>query len=76
MADHVTPNLPSRDFDVTEAFYAKLGFADELEGSRPDDPAARGGLQLEFFPILTSTQLRARSAVACGWMISMPWWYW
>ena len=27
MADHVTPNLPSRDFDVTEAFYAKLGFA-------------------------------------------------
>ncbi|EOD0661814.1 hypothetical protein ACJEMJ_006309, partial [Pseudomonas aeruginosa] len=25
MADHVTPNLPSRDFDVTEAFYAKLG---------------------------------------------------
>ena len=35
----------------------------------------RGGLQLEFFPILTSTQLRARSAVACGWMISMPWWW-
>ncbi len=31
MADHVTPNLPSRDFDVTEAFYAKLGFATKLE---------------------------------------------
>ena len=34
--------------------------------SRLDDPGQRGGLQLEFFPILTSTQLRARSAVACG----------
>jgi catechol 2,3-dioxygenase-like lactoylglutathione lyase family enzyme len=26
MADQATPNLPSRDFDETEAFYAQLGF--------------------------------------------------
>nr|UBL09574.1 ble (bleomycin resistance) [Enterobacter cloacae] len=75
MADHVTPNLPSRDFDVTEAFYAKLGFATSWK-DRGWMILQRGGLQLEFFPILTSTQLRARSAVACGWMISMPWWHW
>ena len=44
LADHVTPNLPSRDFDVTEAFW-RAGLCDELEGSRLDDPR-RGGLQL------------------------------
>lgn len=26
MPDTATPNLPSRDFDATEAFYARLGF--------------------------------------------------
>ncbi len=26
MSDHATPNLPSRDFDATAAFYAQLGF--------------------------------------------------
>jgi predicted lactoylglutathione lyase len=26
MPDRATPNLPSRDFDATEAFYAPLGF--------------------------------------------------
>lgn len=26
MPDIATPNLPSRDFDATEAFYAQLGF--------------------------------------------------
>lgn len=26
MPDRITANLPSRDFDATEAFYAKLGF--------------------------------------------------
>ena len=54
MADHVTPNLPSRDFDVTEAFYAKLGFATSWK-DRGWMILQRGGLQLEFFPILTST---------------------
>ena len=26
MPDHATPNLPSRDFDKTAAFYVQLGF--------------------------------------------------
>ena len=47
MADHVTPNLPSRDFDVTEAFYAKLGFATSWK-DRGWMILQRGGLQLEF----------------------------
>ena len=29
MVDHATPNLPSRDFDATVSFYAKLGFVVE-----------------------------------------------
>ena len=49
MADHVTPNLPSRDFDVTEAFYAKLGFATSWK-DRGWMILQRGGFQLEFFP--------------------------
>ena len=48
MADHVTPNLPSRDFDVTEAFrYPKLGFATSWK-DRGWMILQRGGLQLEF----------------------------
>ncbi len=50
MADHVTPNLPSRDFDVTEAFYAKLGCATSWKVNRGWMILQRGGLQLEFFP--------------------------
>lgn len=49
MPDHATPNLPSRDFDATEAFYAPLGF----ERTWRDDGwmiLVRGGLTLEFFP--------------------------
>ncbi|MFZ6826685.1 hypothetical protein ACO0TA_31065, partial [Klebsiella pneumoniae] len=42
-------NLPSRDFDVTEAFYAKLGFATSWK-DRGWMILQRGGLQLEFFP--------------------------
>jgi len=49
MADHATPNLPSRDLDVTSAFYAALGFAESWR-----DPGwmilRRGAVQLEFFP--------------------------
>jgi len=26
MADHATPNLPSRDFEATSRFYGGLGF--------------------------------------------------
>lgn len=48
MADLATPNLPSRDFDVTMAFYAALGFVPSWR-----DAAwmilGRSGLQIEFF---------------------------
>ena len=49
MVDRATPNLPSRDFDATVAFYAGLGFR---EGYRDRGwlILERGGLMLEFFP--------------------------
>ncbi|WP_396333494.1 bleomycin resistance protein [Burkholderia anthina] len=49
MADLASPNLPSRDFETTSLFYAKLGFA---EIWRDDDwmILKRDGLLLEFFP--------------------------
>lgn len=49
MADHATPNLPSRDFETTSRFYATLGFAQRWrdEGWMILE---RGGLVLEFFP--------------------------
>jgi catechol 2,3-dioxygenase-like lactoylglutathione lyase family enzyme len=49
VADAATPNLPSSDFDRTEAFYGGLGFA---RGFRDDGwmILTRGSLQLEFFP--------------------------
>ncbi len=49
MADHATPNLPSRDFDATLDFYAPLGF----EAGWRDEGwmiLKRGALTLEFFP--------------------------
>lgn len=48
MADHATPNLPSRDYDKTIEFYSKLGF----EKGWHDDGwliMNRGDLMLEFF---------------------------
>jgi hypothetical protein len=47
--DRATPNLPSRDFDVTSAFYANFGFE---EGWRDDGwmILKRGNSTLEFFP--------------------------
>ena len=49
MADHATPNLPSRDFAATSSFYGALGF---VEGWRDAGwmILRRGGLTLEFFP--------------------------
>ncbi|MGR0220738.1 bleomycin resistance protein [Agromyces sp. ZXT2-6] len=47
--DRAVPNLPSRDLDTSEAFYAGFGF----ERAFRDDGwmiLRRGGLQLEFFP--------------------------
>lgn len=48
MADHATPNLPSRDYDKSIEFYAQLGF----EKTWHDSGwliMSRGGLKLEFF---------------------------
>ncbi len=49
MADHATPNLPSRSFDATSRFYSALGF---VEGWRDDGwmILKRGSVTLEFFP--------------------------
>lgn len=49
MVDTATPNLPSADFDRTEAFYRSLGFE---RGFRDEGwmILARGNLRLEFFP--------------------------
>jgi len=49
MADHATPNLPARDFDVTAAFYAKLGFTEDYRSGNWMI-LSRGSLKLEFFP--------------------------
>ncbi|RQS33486.1 bleomycin resistance protein [Burkholderia sp. Bp8990] len=48
MTDFASPNLPSRDFEVTSLFYAKLGF---VETWRDDGwmILRRGDLLLEFF---------------------------
>lgn len=48
MTDRITANLPSRDFGVTETFYARLGF----ERAYRDDGwmiLTRGAMQVEFF---------------------------
>ncbi|GHF04233.1 bleomycin resistance protein [Pseudolysinimonas yzui] len=48
MTDLAVPNLPSRDFDTTVAFYGGFGFAPSYR----DDSwliLSRGSLQLEFF---------------------------
>lgn len=47
--DRATPNLPSRNFTATAAFYAALGF---VEDWRDGDwmILSRGNLLLEFFP--------------------------
>lgn len=49
LLDRAVPNLPSRDFDATEAFYAAFGFE---RGFRDSGwmIVTRGALQLEFFP--------------------------
>ena len=47
--DRITANLPARDFDATEAFYGRMGFARDYR----DDHwmiLSRGGFELEFFP--------------------------
>lgn len=48
-SDRITANLPSRDFDATEAFYASLGF---VTGFKDDGWMIlhRDGMVVEFFP--------------------------
>jgi catechol 2,3-dioxygenase-like lactoylglutathione lyase family enzyme len=45
----ITANLPSRDFDATEEFYATLGFRTDF---RNEDwmILSRDGMMVEFFP--------------------------
>lgn len=47
--DHATPNMPSRDFELTSRFYAALGFE---QGWRDAGWMIlnRGNAKLEFFP--------------------------
>ena len=49
MADHATPNLPSRDFAATSRFYGALGF---VESWRDEGwmILRRGLVTIEFFP--------------------------
>ena len=49
MADHATPNMPSRDFEATSRFYAGLGFVESWRDAGWMI-LKRGGLTLEFFP--------------------------
>jgi hypothetical protein len=49
MTDRITANLPSRDFAVTETFYARLGFATMFRDTGWMI-LRRGDLVLEFFP--------------------------
>lgn len=49
MADHATPNLPSRTFDATVGFYSALGFSVVFRDSGWLI-LSRGQLILEFFP--------------------------
>jgi catechol 2,3-dioxygenase-like lactoylglutathione lyase family enzyme len=49
MTDHATPNLPSRDFAATAAFYRRLEF-DEVYRDTGWMILGRGEVRLEFFP--------------------------
>lgn len=62
MTDYATPNLPSRDFGITEAFYGALGFE---RGWRDDGwmILTRDTVQLEFFPYPDLDP--ARSSFSC-----------
>lgn len=48
MTDRAVPNLPSRDFDATTAFYGGFGFGQAYRGDAWLI-LERGKLQLEFF---------------------------
>ncbi|MFS0893182.1 bleomycin resistance protein [Microbacterium sp. 179-I 3D3 NHS] len=63
MTDHAVPNLPSRDFDETIAFYGGFGFGPTYR----DDGwliLRRGVLELEFF--LFPELVPERSSFMCS----------
>lgn len=47
--NRITANLPSRDFGVTERFYATLGFETQFRGETWMI-LRRDGMEVEFFP--------------------------
>lgn len=49
LRDRATPNLPSRDFEVTARFYGQFGFTESWRDASWMI-LERGGLILEFFP--------------------------
>ena len=49
MTDRITANLPSRDFDETEAFYKGLGF-ERLYRGEGWMILGLDGMELDFFP--------------------------
>ena len=75
MADRATPNLPSRDLDVTAGFYAAIGFVTTYS-----DPGwlilQRGSVVLEFFhhprvnPAKTSASASLRVDDLDGWYVA------
>ena len=71
MADRATPNLPSRDFELTSQLYARLGFGEVWRDAgwmildAVDLPSGSS-------PTPTSTLPPVRSAAASDWMTSMP----
>lgn len=76
-AGRITANLPSRDFDVTEAFYHRLGFQTVYRGEGWMILEWRG-LWVEFFPhpdlnpaeswFSTCLRLREIETVHAAWL--------
>ena len=50
MLEQICPILPSRDFDVTEAFYAKLGFETRYRQAGQYLLMNRDKVEVHFFP--------------------------
>ena len=63
MTDRAVPNLPSRDFDTTIAFYGRFGFVQTFRDSGWLI-LRRGVLQLEFFPF--TDLVPAESSFMCS----------
>ena len=71
MSDAATPNLPSRDFEITSRFFSALGFT-ETWRDRGRMILKRHSLTLEFSRILTLIRWQAGLVVAFGWTTWMP----